>query len=176
MSLPHALLTSLIERPSSGLELARRFDRSIGYFWHATHQQIYRELARMESAGWVAADEVPGRGRKRVYRCLEAGRDELLRWAGKPTPATDPRDALLVRLRADAATGPLGLGEQIRDRMAHHEAALAAYRVIETRDFGPGAPSTRAARIQHLILAAGIVHEEGGLRWCRQALDTLADP
>ena len=35
MSLPHALLTALIEHPGSGLELASRFDRSIGYFWQA---------------------------------------------------------------------------------------------------------------------------------------------
>src|SRR5450830_1600944 len=48
MSLQHALLTSLVEKPCSGYELARRFDKSIGYFWHATHQQIYRELARMD--------------------------------------------------------------------------------------------------------------------------------
>ncbi|MFX4748000.1 hypothetical protein ABTB74_18915, partial [Acinetobacter baumannii] len=44
MSLPHVLLTSLLERPSTGFELARRFDRSMGFFWNATHQQIYREL------------------------------------------------------------------------------------------------------------------------------------
>jgi len=48
MSLPHALLTALVERPGSGSELAGRFDRSIAYFWQATHQQIYRELARLE--------------------------------------------------------------------------------------------------------------------------------
>ncbi|MGW4568360.1 PadR family transcriptional regulator, partial [Streptomyces sp. NPDC004561] len=48
MSLPHAILTALLEKPSSGLELTRRFDKSIGYFWSATHQQIYRELGRLE--------------------------------------------------------------------------------------------------------------------------------
>lgn len=48
MSLPHAILTALLEKPSSGLELTRRFDRSIGYFWSATHQQIYRELGKLE--------------------------------------------------------------------------------------------------------------------------------
>ncbi|MGA7054394.1 MAG: PadR family transcriptional regulator, partial [Mycobacterium sp.] len=42
MALPHAILVSLCERDGSGYELARRFDRSIGYFWAATHQQIYR--------------------------------------------------------------------------------------------------------------------------------------
>ena len=53
MSLPHALLTALTEHPGSGSDLAGRFDRSIGYFWQATHQQIYRELARLEAAGWI---------------------------------------------------------------------------------------------------------------------------
>ncbi len=67
MSLPHAILTALLEKPSSGLELARRFDRSIRYFWSATHQQIYRELNKLEQAGLIQArDEVvtpQGRGR-----------------------------------------------------------------------------------------------------------------
>ena len=47
MSLAHVLLTSLVEKPSTGIELARRFDRSMGFFWNATHQQIYRELNGM---------------------------------------------------------------------------------------------------------------------------------
>lgn len=53
MSLSHVLLTSLIEKPSTGIELARRFDRSMGFFWNATHQQIYRELnAMLQKAGF----------------------------------------------------------------------------------------------------------------------------
>jgi DNA-binding PadR family transcriptional regulator len=57
------VLTSLLEKASSGYDLARRFDKSIGYFWHATHQQIYRELARMEAAGWIESS-VPARCRQ----------------------------------------------------------------------------------------------------------------
>src|SRR5256885_9851741 len=72
MSLPHALLTALVEHPCSGSELAERFDRSIGYFWNATHQQIYRELARLEEAQWIEAlPAESGRGRKRQYRSEE---------------------------------------------------------------------------------------------------------
>ncbi|MCW2711082.1 MAG: PadR family transcriptional regulator, partial [Marmoricola sp.] len=33
MALEHALLVSLRERPGTGIELTRRFDRSIGFFW-----------------------------------------------------------------------------------------------------------------------------------------------
>ena len=51
MALEHALLVALSEQPSSGLDLAKRFGRSIGFFWHATHQQIYRVLARMDADG-----------------------------------------------------------------------------------------------------------------------------
>ena len=53
MSLSHVLLTSLLEKPSTGIELGRRFDRSMGFFWNATHQQIYRELSHMLNKGWV---------------------------------------------------------------------------------------------------------------------------
>jgi len=75
MSLPHALLTALIEKPSSGIELSSRFDRSIAFYWHATHQQIYRELARLEAAGWVEATPVESSGpQRRVIRNLCAMR------------------------------------------------------------------------------------------------------
>jgi hypothetical protein len=83
MSLPHALLTSLIEKPCSGYELARRFDKSIGYFWHATHQQIYRELARMEENGWVSSSEVEG-GRAGKSDSRYCPQDALNCSAGQP--------------------------------------------------------------------------------------------
>ena len=63
MALEHALLVSLSEREASGLDLTRRFDRSIGFFWSATHQQIYRVLARMEADGWVSSEVVAQSGR-----------------------------------------------------------------------------------------------------------------
>ena len=169
MSLPHALLTSLIERPATGYDLARRFDRSIGYFWHATHQQIYRELGRMERAGWI--EVVPGEGRGKAYRCLPAGRRELRRWAAAPPPSPGPRDALLVALRADAAVGPVGLAAAVRERLAHHEDMLARYREIEARDFA--VVGTRAEELQHLVLAAGLDYEQAQVRWCRRALSVL---
>ena len=57
MSLAHVLLTSLLEKPSTGFDLARRFDRSMGFFWNATHQQIYRELSTMLKKGWISTLE-----------------------------------------------------------------------------------------------------------------------
>lgn len=184
MSTPHALLISLIEKPSSGYDLARRFDRSIGYFWHATHQQIYRELGRMAEHGWIAVeepssvsegDEAEKRNRKKVYRVLAAGREELARWVRSPGHGLDQREEILVKLRADAAIGPLGLGEEMARLIALHEARLETYRHIERKDFG-AARMDRAQQLQYALLQRGIRFEEDWVAWGRELLPLLAAP
>ncbi|MEQ0576032.1 PadR family transcriptional regulator, partial [Mycobacterium tuberculosis] len=93
MALPHAILVSLCEQASSGYELARRFDRSIGYFWTATHQQIYRTLRVMENNNWVRATTVLHHGptAKKVYAIPDNGRAGLARWSAGPLSPTMAR-------------------------------------------------------------------------------------
>ena len=85
VGLAHAILVSLSEQSGSGYELARRFDRSIGFFWSATHQQIYRTLRTMEEDFWVTVTPVRQHGRpdKKVYTVSDAGRAELGRWIAR---------------------------------------------------------------------------------------------
>jgi len=173
MSLPHALLTSLSERPGSGSELANRFDRSIGYFWQATHQQIYRELARLEARGWIRSVAVEGaRGRKRRYDVLPEGRSELARWTGADLEPPAIRDELMVRLRAEAVLGFTGLDARLIDLLDHHRARLDAYRAIEQRDFTPP-PSRRDHRLRHLVLKAGMDFEHQRIVFYEEALAIL---
>lgn len=175
MSLPHALLTSIAEKPSSGYDLARRFDKSIGYFWHATHQQIYRELARMEVQGWVESREVEGgRAGKKQFRILPSGTDELRRWARESSEPGRQRDDMMVKLRADAAIGPLGLVEEFARRLQLHEQELQTYRDIERRDFSSPVLS-REDKLRYLILKAGITFEESKIQWTREALEILRE-
>lgn len=174
MSTQHALLISLLEKPSSGYELARRFDRSIGYFWHATHQQIYRELGRMADSGWIAApdNEDDPKSRKKVYSVLPAGREELMRWVLMPTSGLDQRDEILVKLRADAVVGPLGLGAEMRRMIALHEERLAQYHRIEQRDFS-GTGLDRGQRLRHALLRRGIRYEQDWVEWGVELLPLL---
>lgn len=178
MSLPHAILTALLERPSSGLELTRRFDRSIGYFWSATHQQIYRELGRLERSGCIRALESarPARGRKKEYEVLPAGRAELTGWVSGREDPKPVRDPLLLRMRAAAVVGTDGLPDELRRHLALHERQLAEYTDIEARDFtrgaevsGPDGP-TEADRLRHLVLRAGIDLERMWVEWLSEAL------
>ncbi len=176
MSLAHAVLTSLLEKPSSGYDLARRFDKSIGYFWHATHQQIYRELARMEAAGWLASS-IPadaGKTRKKEYRVLAAGRVELARWAEQASPPLDLRDEFMVKLRADAALSEVDLRPELARHLQLHRDKLAHYLAIEARDFSANRVLSRHAQIQHMILKKGILYEQGSIAWAQEMLGVLA--
>ncbi|NUO84738.1 MAG: PadR family transcriptional regulator [Cupriavidus sp.] len=181
MSTQHALLISLIEKPSSGYDLARRFDRSIGYFWHATHQQIYRELGRMADSGWIAAEEndaadsegnADRRNRKKVYRVLPAGRDELARWVLAPGAGLDQREEILVKLRADAVIGPLGLADEMRRLIALHRARLETYLAIERRDFS-ALDMDRAQQLRYALLQRGIRFETDWVAWGEALLPLL---
>ena len=170
MSLAHALLTALVERSCSGSDLAQRFDRSIGYFWPATHQQIYRELARLEREGWVTSEAVEAApGRRRIYSVLAAGREELERWVAEPREPKAIKDELLVKLRAAAALGGAGLVDTLRLRLERHRTKLATYHEIERRSFATASPS-REERLQRLILQAGIDLEELWIRLCEEGL------
>ena len=191
MSLPHAILTALAEKPSSGLELTRRFDRSIGFFWSATHQQIYRELGRLEESGLIEALPLPpSRGQRKEYRVLPAGRAELVRWVGEGQDPKPIRDALLLRLRAAAVVGTTGLDAELRRHLAVHREQLAEYLAIEQRDFpkrdlperdlperGAETAADGGNRLHHLVLRAGIALETFWTEWLAEALAGLpAEP
>ncbi|MGW4104704.1 PadR family transcriptional regulator [Streptomyces okerensis] len=171
MSLPHAILTALLEKPSAGLELTRRFDRSIGYFWSATHQQIYRELAKLEAEGLIRAlpSEQPARGQKKAYEVLPAGRDELARWTAASQEPKPLRDVMLLRLRAAAVVGTQGLQADLRRHRESHGRQLEEYREIERRDFPPGKDGPQD-RLRHLVLRAGIDLETFWTQWLDHAL------
>ncbi|MGW2416089.1 PadR family transcriptional regulator [Streptomyces tubercidicus] len=175
MSLPHAILTALLEKPSSGLALTRRFDRSIGYFWSATHQQIYRELGKLEQAGFIRAlpSAQPSRGQKKEFEVLPAGRAELTRWASGEQDPKPIRDALLLRLRASAVVGRDGLDAELRRHLTLHRGQLAEYQEIEDRDFG--AATAPEDRLRRLVLRAGIGLETFWVEWLEEALAEVTE-
>jgi DNA-binding PadR family transcriptional regulator len=176
MALEHALLVALSEHSGSGYELTRRFDKSIGFFWNATHQQIYRVLKRMSADGWVTGATVPQEGRpaKIVYSVSTAGRGELARWIAEPTSPGQLRDELAVKIRG-AAHGDIGaLRTEVARHRDTHAARLELFRLIEKRDFPAPAQLSGTVLHQYLVLRGGIRVETGFTEWCGEVLDALA--
>ncbi|WP_406271585.1 PadR family transcriptional regulator [Nocardia sp. NBC_00881] len=175
MALEHALLVSLTERAGSGYELARRFDKSIGYFWSATHQQIYRVLKRMAESGWLNSESVTQEGRpdKKVYSVSEAGRTELARWIAEPFDSGTPRNELAVKIRAAAYGDIDALRTEVARHRDQHAQRLDLYLVIEKRDFPVPSQLSGTALHQYLVLRAGIRVESGFVEWCDEVLHAL---
>lgn len=177
MALRFAILTALSERPSSGFELARRFDRAFGYFWSASHQQIYRELDRLHSRGLVVetpAPDEPGRGQPKRFAITSDGTAALRAWVGEVDEPTPIRETVMVRLRAAAAVDDLdGAREVLVHHLDVHERGRANYREIEARHFGPDRPATDTDALQHLVLKGGLALERAWVDWCREALAEL---
>jgi DNA-binding PadR family transcriptional regulator len=181
VALPHAILVSLCEQSGSGYELARRFDRSIGYFWSASHQQIYRTLRAMEDDGWVRVTPVTQYGRpdKKVYAVAERGQTELARWIAEPltgrgSALTDSRTRdLAVKLRG-ATYGDIGaLRQQIVALRAERAALLDVYLGYEKRQFPAPSGLSGTALHQYLVLRGGIRAEESSIEWLDEVLAAL---
>jgi len=176
VSLRHAILTALLEKPSSGLELTRRFDRSIGYFWQASHQQVYRELGQLEGEGFIRSiAQPPSRGSRKHFEVTRDGRAELVAWVAQPEEPRPNRDPLLVRLRAASVVGAGPLLEQLRAHREAHGERRDEYLAIADRDFGDQ-QLTETRRMQFLILRAGIGLEEHWISWLDDAIAELSDP
>jgi DNA-binding PadR family transcriptional regulator len=187
VALPHAILVSLCEQSGSGYELARRFDRSIGYFWTATHQQIYRTLRAMESDNWVTATVVVQRGRpdKKVYTVSEAGRAELARWIAAPLgdggtgrggALSDTRTReIAVKLRGAAYGDIAALRTQIAALRRERTQLLDTYRGFEKTQFPDPAALDGSALHQHLVLRGGIRAEESTIDWLDEVTHRLTN-
>src|SRR5262249_19384345 len=102
VALGDAILVCLTERPMTGYELAKTFDSSIGFFWKADHQQIYRELTKLRERGHVQGREVvqSGKPNKLVYTLTAEGKAALRHWASRPSAPPSIKDDMLVRLSA----------------------------------------------------------------------------
>jgi DNA-binding PadR family transcriptional regulator len=110
MALHHALLSLLADGESYGYELKSAFERRAGPQWGELNiGHLYQVLERLKRDGLVRvvrAEPQPRRPDRLIYAITPAGRDELRRWLGAPSPpAAGYRDDLYLKLVAGAAAG-----------------------------------------------------------------------
>ncbi len=175
MALGDAILVCLTERPMTGYELAKTFDASIGFFWRADHQQIYRELARLRDRGHIQGREVvqSGKPNKLVYTLTSGGRAALRHWAARPSSPSSIKDDLLVRLYALDSVDIEPLRADIMARLEYHRDRFSRFEHILKKRFPQGAAST--ADVGKLLgLRMGLRYERAVAEWCEEALDTLS--
>lgn len=159
----------------TGYELAKTFDSSIGFFWKADHQQIYRELSRLRDRGHIQGREVvqSGKPNKLVYTLTSEGRAALKHWAARPSSPASVKDDLLVRLYALDSVDMEPMRADLMARLEYHRDRLSRYERILKKRFPEGAASL-ADTGKLLLLRMGLRHERSVAEWCEEALDTLS--
>ena len=162
MSLRHAILGLLARKPSTRYELAQMFDLSLRTAWHASHSQIYPELARLEGADLVEVVQRGSRGSK-TYALTADGRSELQRWLLDVEPDRSQRNESAVRLFLGQLLPPEERRRAFERDLAYVEAENAELLALRER-LEPDEPF--AAQVE-----LGLRTNEVLLAWLREQVD-----
>jgi DNA-binding PadR family transcriptional regulator len=183
MALSHAILTALNDAACSGYDLAKRFDGSVGFFWNASHQQIYRELTKLEESGYIEPTVIhqDNRPDKKNYLVTPAGQDYLRSWIAEPSTVAYPKDELLVKLFAGDLVDRDVILAALEQHRVQHQDRLNTYYSIEQQIFAHpvrvASPRenklNRPQRYQYLTLRQGIRLETAWLAWCAEAIESI---
>ncbi|MFG2713579.1 PadR family transcriptional regulator [Streptomyces goshikiensis] len=169
MSLRHALLGLLSDRPSSGYDLMKLFDTTLANVWRATQSQVYGELTRMTDAGFIDVSAEGPRGRKE-YSLRPEGRTELQRWLTTPAQPQPLRSEWMLRVFF------LGLlpSEQAREQLARiaeeeDEQIAELEGLLGSREW----TGDRLSVSGRLVLEYGLRGSAMKREWARWALDQI---
>ena len=119
-----AALGLLAQRPGSGYDLLRTFEKTMANVWPATQSQLYGELNKLAETGLIEITDIGPRGRKE-YRITPDGRAELQRWMTSPGGDPPLRDASLLRVFL--------LGEISPQQARKHMVAVAEHADAEVK-------------------------------------------
>lgn len=134
MSLKYAILGYLSSGPGSGYDLVQQLDGGLGWFWAASHSQIYPELRRLESAGLIAgtATTVGDRLEKTVYELTDKGAEELRKWTAGAPEYRPNRDPERLQLIFSDSNGLAAIRQHLQSHLERYTTRRA--QVMEMRD------------------------------------------
>lgn len=178
MSLKHSLLVLLARQPATGYDLSRQFKGSVGFFWNASHQQVYQQLKQMHADGWLSYQEQAQTDRpdKKIYQLTAAGQEALSQWLAGAVAPPKTRDALLVKLYAGELAPDGSLVRELRQHLALHEKNLKKLLQLEADYLAMEPAEQKPWHLPYLTLKRGISGERAWLDWARECLAELETP
>jgi DNA-binding PadR family transcriptional regulator len=164
MSIRHALLGLLAQRPRHGYELRAAFAAVVGgeESWDVKPAQIYMTLERLAEAGWVCCDSNLGEGQepsRRIYAITPQGHSALQAWFNSGVPSEHQRDSFFVKLITAVVAGEKDLQRILQVQRA------SLYRELHALTALRGRLNARVELAQILLLDKAIMHTEADIRW-----------
>lgn len=175
MSLAYAILASLVQKPTSGYDLVKEFNERIACYWQASQQQIYRELSRLESQGWLRCEQIiqTDRPNKKLYEITSEGLAALTAWVAQPSEPAAIREELLVKILAGYLVEPKLLIQEVARRRLYHQERLGHYQQMQREFFADLENATVVLQFVYRTLRRGIRYETDWVGWCDETLEWL---
>jgi PadR family transcriptional regulator AphA len=167
MALREVILTVLARGEMTGYEITKDFEAVYVHFWRASHQQVYRELARLDQDGGVTVKRVAQESRpdKKVYAITKRGLEELKRWIVAPTEPPRPQYDLLVKLLGCHVVDRPVFQRELQRISARAQEWVNELRVMRRECLRVRATWSEHDKILYLTLRRGLLLGQAQLRW-----------
>jgi DNA-binding PadR family transcriptional regulator len=164
----YVVLGLVAQGATTSYDMKQKASKSVGYFWHFPHSQLYAEPPQLVALGLLADHQEAGGRRRRVYTLTPAGRRVLDDWLRQPTSdQTQIRDTGLLKLFFGDRMSVDEIAALAREQEQAHRQQLAVYETIDDTDMLPH----HAAVVQ-----AGILHERTFAEFWRDLAATPPSP
>ncbi|RJX72333.1 PadR family transcriptional regulator [Vibrio sinensis] len=175
MSLPHVILTVLSTRDATGYDITKEFSATIGYFWKASHQQVYRELNKMAQNDLVTCVLQPQDGKpdRKVYSITDSGRAALGEWFDQPTVHPTVRDEFSAKLMACSVQSAEPFKNQLTELVEESRKVVAHYKDIENAYYAASANLDKQQRLERLTLRRNLLIRQAWIDWAEEVLTEL---
>ncbi|MFT7261742.1 MAG: PadR family transcriptional regulator AphA [Glaciecola sp.] len=167
MSLKHAIMVLLETEAGSGYDLLKRFKQRLGFFWQASHQQIYQQLKVMHQEKLIdcTLETQQSKPDRKIYTMTETGHNELLAWLNRACKPQKINDSLLVKLYGGHLLDNAVLIDEIRQHKEQHNKALLIMLDIEQQYQSLNNYERKNLVFPFLTLRRGILGEQAWLVW-----------
>ena len=170
MPLHHAVLALLADKPAHGYELKSSFEQAVGDQWGGLNiGHLYQILERLSRDGLIASERQPQpvKPDRVVHHLTPAGRAELDRWLGEPSPRQRGyRDDFFLKLMAAVQSGD----RQTLDGVLRGQRAHLLRELRSLADARTQAPSAVVA----LLITAAELHVRADIGVVDAAEERLA--
>ena len=160
MSVSHALLALLSEKPKYGQRLQNEFEARTGEVWPLNVGQVYTTLQRLERDGLVEANgaDEPSQKQKR-YRITPSGSYELAEWLRTPPDLVPPpRDELVIKVLVALQVPGIDVHELLQVHRRHMIEVMQRYTRIKAEAAEEDVPLA-------LVADAELFRLEAIVRW-----------
>lgn len=164
MSVRHAILGLLAQRPRHGYDLRAAFSAVVGgdENWDVKPAQIYTTLERLEEGGLIERTSDMGEGdepARRIYAITQQGDTVLREWFASGVVPEHQRDEFFVKLMTALVSGEADTSRLVLTQRA------TLYQELHSATTLRDSYNPRTEMAQILLLDKSIMHLEADLRW-----------